>query len=322
MSQASNILFSRISSSLLLVLISLLTIPAYATSEAELTEKYEEIEDSLLENNFGIPIVIESTSNDRHMYGAVYGIIYHPFKTIRNALSVQQNWCEIMPQHLNIKACTWLRNDHCELRFYSGRKFYEKADDVYKLKYNFVITTANERHFHANLTAKEGPIDTEDYLISVEANYLSESSTFIKFSYEYKFGIWTNLAMSTYLSTLGRNKQGFTVTGTDKNGKPEYIDGVRGIIERNSVRYYFAITSFLASLKQPDAQRFTTRINNWFDQTSKYPQLFEMEKAKYLDYKSRERLDQLRLQSLLKIPHGENSESKTPHQATCRPTES
>lgn len=268
----------------------------YATSEAELEEKYEEIEDSLFDNPFGVPVYIESGSYDNQMQGVVYGIIYHPFTTIRDSLSSIGNWCEIMPQHLNIKACTWSQNDHCKITFYSGRKFYEKADDVYQLKYDFKISTSNERHFHADLTANDGPIDTSNYLISVEANALSDSSTFIKFSYQYKYGIWTNLAMTTYLSTLGRKKQGFTVTGNDKEGKPVYIDGVRGVIERNSIRYYFAITSFLDALKQPKQQQFETRINHWFDLTSNHPQLYEMKKQDYLEYKKKERQDQIRLQ--------------------------
>ena len=50
-----------------------------------------------------------------------------------------------------------------------------------------------------------------------------------------------HLAEKAYFATLGRGKVGFTVTGTDQNGKALYIGGPRGAIERNAVRYYFAI---------------------------------------------------------------------------------
>lgn len=298
--------------SLIFLLLALLPAIASATSETELNEKYEEIEDSLFENAFDLPIHLESTASDHHMQGVVYGVIYHPFETVRHSLAKIQNWCEIMPLHLNIKACTYSLNDHCKVTFYSGRKFYEKADDVYQLKYDFSISTNDEQHFHATLSSQEGPIDTEDYLITVEANPLTDGSTFFKMGYEYKYGFWTQLAMSTYFATLGRKKIGFTVIETDKKGNPVYVDGVRGVIERNSIRYYFAISTFFDSLKEPTGTRFDYRLDKWFDLTEKYhTQLYEMDKADYVRYKQMERSDQNRLQSIL-VAHKANNHTQSP----------
>lgn len=268
-----------------------------ASTPEELREKYEEIEDILLDNNYGAPIHLES-ENTKQMRGKVYGIIYHPYKVVSRNLASHINWCAIMPQHLNIKACTYQNiNNQCRLIFYTGRKFYEKADDVYHLDYQFKVKALNENYFNATLNSDKGPLDTTDYIINIAAIPLTENSTFIHLSYEYKYGMWASLAMSTYFATLGRNKVGFTITGEDKNHNPTYIKGIRGVIERNSMRYFFAIKSYLDTINIPVTTRFTKKINYWFELTEKHhEQLYELDKEDYLKYKNMERLDQIRLQ--------------------------
>ena len=41
-----------------------------------------------------------------------------------------------------------------------------------------------------------------------------------------------------YLATLGRNKVGFTVIDHKPDGQPVYIGNVRGLVERNCMRYW------------------------------------------------------------------------------------
>lgn len=294
----------------------------FAIDATVLKDKYDEIENGLLENVYGLPVYIESQVGDNLMRGDVYGIFYHPHKKVAQSLAILENWCEIMPQHLNIKACTYERIDkQCKLTFYSGRKFYEKADEVYQLNYHFQIKALSETYFNATLDAVKGPIGTRDYLISVEAIPLSEDSTIFHLGYEYKYGFLASIGMSTYLSTLGRNKIGFTIKERDKNNQPVYIDGVRGVIERNAIRYYFAILSFLNTEEVKSSQRFAARISQWFDLTEGYHlQLYEMDKTDYLDYKRRERVDQLRLQNVI---NDRTNMTKTvmPVASTCMSTE-
>lgn len=283
---------------LLLIGFMLFTGASFADSANELAEKYEKIENSLLENTYGIPIYLESDGEKDLMQGEVYGIIYQPFKKLSQSLSSMKNWCEIMPQHLNIKACTYeYLENQCRLTFYTSRKHYKKADNVYRLKYKFNVTSLNDDYFNATLKAKNGPLDTKDYNIRVAAIPLGDESTFIHLSYEYRNGFVTRMAMSTYLSTIGRNKMGFSVEGKDEYNKPIYIQGVRGVIERNAIRYYFAIMSYLNTLSDRKEKRFESKISHWFDLTEQYhKQLYEMDKADYLKYKRMERQDQLRLQ--------------------------
>ena len=271
---------------------------AIASNPDELNDKYKKIKEALSENVYGIPIHIESENINKLMRGDVYAVINHPYNQISENLASLKSWCDIMPQHLNIKACTYRYVDNqCRLIFYTGRKFYEKPDNVYHLDYQFKINTINNNYFNAALSSEKGPLDTTDYLIRIEAIPLSENSTFIHLSYEYKYGFWTSIAMSTYLSTIGYNKLGFTVSEKDKNKQPIYIKGVRGVIERNSMRYFFAIKSYLDTLHYPVTTRFLNRTRYWFELTEKHHrQLYEMDKNDYVKYKKREHQNQIRLQ--------------------------
>ncbi len=268
-----------------------------------LHKKHKAVASKLTENSFGIPLHLESMSGRRTIQGDVYGIIHHPFSIVRNALATPANWCDIVPQHINIKACTYRPvNGECRLTFYSGRKYYKNPDNVFRFNYRYTTSSFQAAYFHTALTAEKGPLDTKDYRIIAEAIPLSPASTFIHFSYAYRYGAVTRLAMAGYFASLGNKKIGFSVVDRDKNGNLVYVDGIQGVIERNSIRYYFAIQAFLDSQHTQPAERFEHRINHWFDLTEKYHrQLFELKKKDYLVYKRRERNDQLRLQRTIDL---------------------
>ena len=298
------------------MLLLLTAYPALHTSNAyagmqELLAVYTQLKPSLDNNVYGIPVYIHSKDENNTMTGVIYGVIHHPFEKVSQSISSISNWCEIAPLHLNIKACTYRQiNNQCLLNFYTGRKFYEKADDVDQLSYRFAINEQGKNFTHISLSADEGPAGTSQYRLHVKVIPLDKSRSFIYFSYSYQYNFITSMGMGTYLATLGSGKVGFSVTGTDKEGKPVYIGGVRGIIERNSVRYYLAIQSYLDTIHLKSVDRFVARINTWFDLTEKHHlQLYELDKQDYLQYKQQERKDQLRLQQ--QIPEG-MSNSKCP----------
>ena len=124
--------------------------------------------------------------------------------------------------------------------------------------------------------------------------------TFVHFRYAYRASSMSRLATSGYLATLGSGKIGFTVIGQGRDGNPQYVGGVRGIAERNAVRYYLAIQAFLETLDAPEAQRFEQRLERWFDLTERYKaQLHELERTEYLQYKRQEYQQQIEHQQAL-----------------------
>ena len=95
--------------------------------------------------------------------------------------------------------------------------------------------------------------------------------------------------MQVYLGTIGRYKVGFTVAGTQPDGQPLHIGGMRGVAERNTMRYYLAIEAFLGAVSAPPQERLEQRLREWFAANERYPQqLHEMEQAEYLAMKRKE----------------------------------
>jgi len=277
--------------------------PAYPaqslpTGNGGLLERYHEIEAELMSGEFGIPIYLESLAEQHSLRGDVYGIIRHPFETVRDMLVVPATWCDIAPLHLNIKACIWrqLKNRYL-LTFFTGRKWYQPPEDAYQLDLEYRVIAQQPNYLRISLTADNGPMSTQDYRIELEAMPADERGTILHFSYAYRYGFSGWMAMKAYFATLGRGKVGFTMVNTDGQGNPVYVGSIRGMIERNVVRYYRAIQAYLDTHEFPQHERFTQRISQWYDLTDLHrKQLYEMNKEEYLECKRREHENQLILQ--------------------------
>jgi hypothetical protein len=158
---------------------------------------------------------------------------------------------------------------------------------------NFAYRVAAETpgYLKVMLTANEGPFSTRDYRVMLEAVPVDEGGTFIHFTYSYSYGMAGRLALQTYLGTIGSGKVGFTVVGKESDGRPLHIGGIRGLVERNTMRYYLAIEAFLRALSAPPQARLEKRLRDWFAAVERYPrQLHELEQSEYLDMKRKEYL--------------------------------
>jgi hypothetical protein len=64
---------------------------------------------------------------------------------------------------------------------------------------------------------------------------------------------------------------------------------MRGVVERNTMRYYLAIDAFLDSLPLLGKEQLAWRLERWFSATERYHrQLHELERADYLSMKYQE----------------------------------
>src|SRR5690606_12912813 len=115
--------------------------------------------------------------------------------------------------------------------------------------------------------------------------------------WSYRSSWRSRMATDAYLATLGRDKVGFTVVGHDRDGRPRFVQGVEGVIERNAVRYYLALDAFLATSGLPAQERTAAAWRAWYSATERYArQLRELSRSEYLQAKRREYRDQVRLQ--------------------------
>jgi hypothetical protein len=179
---------------------------------------------------------------------------------------------------------------------YVGRKFYQPLDKAYQVRYRFQATASTSAYFEASLSAATGPLGTSDYHTQLQAVAVP-GGTLVHIQSSYRSSITSRWATSVYLATLGSGKIGFSRTGIDSTGRPAYVEGVRGTIERNTMRYYLALQAVLETRDLSEDNRFEARIRRWFELTEHYrPQLHEMDRAEYLQAKHREHINQLRLQ--------------------------
>lgn len=256
---------------------------AHAQDAAALHAKFDSLQDKLAHNAYGRPLVLQSTQSGDHLEGEVYARVDQPYAVVQKGLQGTDNWCGILILHLNVKMC---RAQPAGLDMALGRKYDQPVDDAYKLHFDYKSVADGADYLRAELTSGEGPLGTKDYRIAVEAAPLDAGHTMLHMSYAYGFGFTAKVAMNTYLSTVGADKVGFSVTGKDGDGKPQYVGGVRGLVERNTMRYYLAIDDYVAA---PAPAQLEQRLNTWFDATDRYPrQLHEMEKADYLAMKRTE----------------------------------
>jgi hypothetical protein len=249
-------------------------------------------------NSFGLPLCLESFEQDDRVHVDVYGIFDYPFSSVVSVLKVPANWCDIVSLHPNVKACTYRELPGARLlTFYIGRKFYQPPEDARQVIYRYRTVAQQQGYLDIVLSADAGPFATKDHRMRFEALPLEGGKTFVHVSYEYSDSVVLRLAAKGYFATLGHGKVGFTVTGADRKGNPVYIGGPRGAIERNAVRYYLAIQSFMNTLRYPEEKRFSMRISEWFDLTTRYRrQFFDLDKKDYLTFKTKEHKNQVTLQ--------------------------
>jgi len=217
-------------------------------------------------------------------------VLEHPFDKVSAALREPASWCDVLILPFNTKYCHAMRTPAGPaLQVRIGRKVDQPVEQAPKLLLAFHQVAVQPGYFETQLRTDEGPVGTRDYRIGVSAIPLDGGRTFLRLHYSYGFGFAGRTAMQMYLSTAGADKIGFTVVGRDAGGQPEYIRGMRGVVERNAMRYYLAVDAYLDSLAAPAEQRVDRRIRQWFAATERFPrQLREMDGQTYAAMKRRE----------------------------------
>ena len=248
--------------------------------------RHAQLHDLLQSNPYQRPLHIESAQAGDRLRGEIHAVLEHPFGRVRDALSVPAHWCDILILPFNTKHCRAAGSaDAPQLLLRVGRKSDQPADKAFRLAFAWRPQAAAATYFETRLEAGDGPLGTRDYRIVVAAIPLDGGRTFLRMDYTYGFGLAGRLAMRAYLATAGANKVGFT-SARDASGRLVNTGGLRGVVERNAMRYYLAVDTYLGSLGVPPAQQADWRIDAWFDATERYPrQLHEMDKATYVALK-------------------------------------
>lgn len=232
---------------------------------AALLAAYASLGERLHQSAFRRALVLDSSESTDGITGDIYALVDYPFETVRAALDNPAQWCDVMILHVNTKYCR-AASDHAPtiVTVYIGKKTPQPVDDAYPIEFVYRLNAAAAKYLDIRLTAANGPMSTRNYRIQLQAVPVGNGQTFLHLTYSYDFGLAGRLAMKTYLTTIGRDKVGFTLMGTPADGPPEYIGGMRGVVERNTMRYYLAIEAYLGALATPPALQLQKRLQSWF----------------------------------------------------------
>ncbi len=270
-----------------LILLFLVAGPALAGSPETLNAQYKSLSEQLERNPFQRKLVLESKEGGNQLSGDIYAVIDHPFADVGNAFKLPGTWCSVLMLHLNTKHCAVTGTTEApKLAVSIGRKFDQPVADASRVDFRYAVKSASADYLDVELDAPSGPMSTRDYKILLEATPIDGGKTFIHLGYSYGYGTAARLAMQAYLGTLGSDKVGFTPTGKGSGDAQDFIGGVRGVVERNTMRYYLAIDAWLDA---PAPGQLDKRLAAWFDGTEQYArQLHEVSRGDYLTMKQSE----------------------------------
>jgi len=263
--------------------------PAQTPAPAELRVKFEQLEAAHSPDTLKAGLHIISVERPDMLQGDVYALLDHPYAKVSAELTRPEAWCDIMLLHVNIKACAVIPGgDGTRLSVNIGMKEEQTLDNTQRAVFDYRNATVRADLAVIRLQADEGPMGTRDYRIALAITPVGTRATLMHMRYTYAYAFAGKLAMKTYLATAGANKVGFT-TESDASGTPSYVRGVRGAVERNTMRYFLAVEAYLAALQTPADARLEQRLNLWFDGTERYSrQLRELNRDVYLKAKRSE----------------------------------
>ncbi len=263
---------------------------AQAGTAQALEAKFQSLEVRLRQNQFNQPLVVDSSETANQVSGEIYAVVDYRFSLVSAQLNQPGVWCDVMHLHINTKYCRASSGPNGTLlKVNIGKKTPEKLIDTSRVDFKFKLLDTTPQYLNVALTAPNGPMGTSNYLIQLEAIALPGYRSFLHLTYSYTMNLPARLALQAYLGTVGRGKVGFTMTQSGVDQQAEYIGGVRGLVERNAMRYYLAIDSFLESVLVTTAKQPQTRMISWFAAVERYPrQLHEVDRLAYLEMKAAE----------------------------------
>jgi hypothetical protein len=254
-----------------------------------LLERYLGMEESLLRSTLLRPLQISSQETMEHLSSDLFATVEYDIATINSAAVNTERWCEVMLLLSNSQACeakTDGDNDTLNVIISSSKK--ADSSGATPTEFKLRVKNATKDYLDAALVANAGPMGTRNISLRLQAIPLTGTRSFVHLHYAYDTQWLGRMAMQTYLQTAGRGKVGFTpLVGT--NVSPTFINGVRGVIERNTMRYFLGFDCALAFNMQPTPQRFSSMAQCWYEQVENYPlQLHEMQRTEYQDMKAKE----------------------------------
>ena len=260
-----------------------------SSSAQALRDVHQRMSDKLAHSGFGRAIQLDSMETADGLQGDVHAVVEHPLSEIATALKGSAHWCDVLTLHVNNRRCRTSSGPQGRemLTLYVVRRYDKPVDQAFELPFVYRVSSSSPDHLLVELSAESGPLGTSNYRVTLEAVALDEHKSFLHFSYSYDHNTMVRLGTMAYLATFGSDKVGFTVVGKTPEGQPDYIRGLRGLVERNAMRYFLTLDAYLSA---PGPDQVERRQRRWFAGAEQYPrQLHEIDLDTYLALKREDR---------------------------------
>lgn len=258
-----------------------------APEAMELRQDYRSMQETLMHSPLQRPVHIRSEETSGHLSGDLFASMDFSLATLALASGSAERWCEIVLLLSNTKACRIVGGANNSLVVSVSSSKSVDAAGATETTFQWDTRSSDNEYFEAGISAKDGPMGTQDISLRLQAVALTPSRTFLRLHYAYNTQWLGRVAMQAYLATLGRGKVGFTPATNAETNTSGYIEGVRAVIERNTMRYFLGLDCASTFAQQDAPQRFHSIADCWFGQIEQYPlQLHEMQRAEYLQMKN------------------------------------
>lgn len=258
--------------------------PAAQASALQLRERHAAASPALQRSPFGRPLLLDSADEDGQLSGEVLAVLDLPFADLRDTLEEPRAWCEVLMLTPNVPGCRVERDGGVQLELSLARRFEKLASQTsHHATVDYRVTANAGDYLALHLTVEKGPLGTRDYRLGLEALALDAQRSVLRLRYAYRYGLRARLAGKVYLATLGSGKLGFTQLPDGTPEEPHYVDGMRGSVERNVMRYYLAIEARTSQAAIIPAQlRFARSLDFWLAAIANHPlQLAEPDPEAY-----------------------------------------
>jgi hypothetical protein len=233
-------------------------------------------------------LYLQSTVADLRAQGQVLARLPLPLAEVRAALRSPRSWCLLLMLHPNVGECEVraVGQGPPTLQMLMGQQRVAVIGSTHRLSLAWSLQRDDDSGLSLDLTAEQGPMGTRDYRIGARIEALDATHSALELQYSSAFsraGLWL---AELYVSTAGRQRIGFTVEGQDANGQPVHVRGLRGSVERNTMRFHLAVQSWLGVQSLPAAQRIPRAIDAWWQSSEPHAaQLHEVEREEYVQMK-------------------------------------
>jgi len=263
---------------------------------SDLVAQYHEMEKTGSRLAATLPMYLKTVQKDNVLNVSLFGRIPFKFSDVADVVARPASYCDFLPLMFNVKSCVITQfNPATHMKFYVAGKHYSSPLASYRIHAMFRQVNQTPEKIRIRLESEEDSLGKSGYDVDLVAIPL-EGETLLYLKSRYAPGRITRMATNTYIKVFAHDKPGFTEI-QEPGGKKKLITGFPAVIERSSVRAYFALKAYMLNYHLPPDKRFEACLSTWYDLNEPYKkQLYELGRDQYLQIKRREHQNQLRMQ--------------------------